>query len=235
MIKTYGCPSSNTSQLISKMSNSQEHKWSDIENLPRPDKLVWNMESHSRHLIEHEEVCIWSLVHLWINILIRAGFLRHELHKIQILLTPRRWQPASCVKIRVTSYSPDIEENLQWWSETEITLNSWERYPLIGYYFAKNIYFRPWADVIMFYAQARWLIAIPGWRKKTEENDNILKWTWVKTNDNLAHFFMFMLLGCNYIFFYLFQSGLLFILLCFHKYGKDSNRPAYSSVQFITK
>lgn len=33
-------------------------------------------------------------VHVWINILMQASFLKHEPHKIQISLPPPRWDPA---------------------------------------------------------------------------------------------------------------------------------------------
>lgn len=65
---------------------------------------------HFRHLYAHE-VCIWIPVHLWIYVLMQAGF-----HKYRCF-TDDSMQ--SCIKIKVTSYSPTE----QLYRQTEITLN----------------------------------------------------------------------------------------------------------------
>ena len=75
------------------------------------------------HLNEHEDVCIWSPVSLWIHTLMRAGFLKHELHQILISLASPTRQPAVLCEDESHVLQPWYRETLQWCSETEITLN----------------------------------------------------------------------------------------------------------------
>ncbi len=90
---------------------AHEHKWSDIENLPKPDKLVFetwdaipdtyvNMKKYAFGVLS-----IFGSTYLCEQVFSSMNYIKS---KYRSRLTDDSLQ--SCVKIKVTSYSPDIEK-----------------------------------------------------------------------------------------------------------------------------
>lgn len=74
---------------------AQNHKWSDVKNLPKPNKLVfetWNSISGN---------------YMNLSRFVQAGFPKYELHKIQISLPS---QTRAAVLCAAQTYISDIEE-----------------------------------------------------------------------------------------------------------------------------
>ncbi|KAJ8361740.1 hypothetical protein AAFF_G00429360 [Aldrovandia affinis] len=89
----------------------REHKWSDIENLPKPDKLVFetgnaipdtymNMKKYAFGVLS-----IFGSTYFCEQVFSSMNYIKS---KYCSRLTDDSLQ--SCVKIKVTSYSPDIEK-----------------------------------------------------------------------------------------------------------------------------
>ncbi|KAK9533216.1 hypothetical protein VZT92_008353 [Zoarces viviparus] len=90
---------------------AREHKWSDIENLPKPDKLVFetwnaipdtymNMKTYAFGVLS-----IFGSTYLCEQIFSSMNYIKS---KYRSRLTDDSLQ--SCLKLKVTSYSPDIEK-----------------------------------------------------------------------------------------------------------------------------
>jgi hypothetical protein len=90
---------------------AREHKWSEIENLPKPDKLVfetWNAIPETYHNIKKYAFGVLSIfgsTYLCEQIFSNMNYVKS---KYRSRLTDVSLQ--SCVKMKVTSYSPDIEK-----------------------------------------------------------------------------------------------------------------------------
>lgn len=96
----------------------KEHKWSDAENLPELEKLVFDTWSAiSEKYMNMKKYAFWSPVHLRLTILVRASFLKHELHKSPNIA------PASQVRASSQCHisQPRHRDHLQQTSETEVT------------------------------------------------------------------------------------------------------------------
>ena len=94
-----------------KATLAKEHKWSDIENLPKSDKLVFetwsaipdtymNMKKYAFGVLS-----IFGSTYLCEQVFSSMNFIKS---KYRSRLTNESLQ--SCVKIKVTSYSPDIRK-----------------------------------------------------------------------------------------------------------------------------
>lgn len=90
---------------------AQEHKWSDIENIPKTDKLVFetwnaipdtymNMKKYAFGVLS-----IFGSTYLCEQVFSSMNYIKS---KYRSRLTDDSLQ--SCVKIKVTSYSPNIEK-----------------------------------------------------------------------------------------------------------------------------
>lgn len=90
---------------------TQIHKWSDIENLPKPDELVFetwnaipdnyiNMKKYAFGVLS-----IFGSTYLCEQVFSSMNYIKS---KYRSRLTDESLQ--SCVKIKVKSYSPDIEK-----------------------------------------------------------------------------------------------------------------------------
>lgn len=73
-----------------KAQLAPSHKWSEIESLPTPEKLVYDTWNALPDSYRNMKTCIWSIIHLWINIPVRADIFKHELHQIKISHPPHR-------------------------------------------------------------------------------------------------------------------------------------------------
>jgi len=93
-----------------KATLAQNHKWSDIENLPRPDKLVFetwnnipdtyiNMKKYAFGVLS-----IFGSTYVCEQLFSTMNFVKNK-HRSR--LTDDSLQ--SCVKMKVTSYSPDLQ------------------------------------------------------------------------------------------------------------------------------
>lgn len=88
----------------------QNHKWSDIENLPKPDKLVfdtWNgIPENYMNMKKYAfgVMSIFGSTYLCEQVFSNMNYIKS---KYRSRLTDESLQ--SCVKIKVTFYSPDIE------------------------------------------------------------------------------------------------------------------------------
>ncbi|OCU00129.1 hypothetical protein XELAEV_18005914mg [Xenopus laevis] len=76
-----------------KATLAKEHKWNDVENLPKPDKLIF----------ETWILSIFGSTYLCEQVFSNMNFIKS---KYRSRLTDESLQ--SCMKIKVTSYSPDI-------------------------------------------------------------------------------------------------------------------------------
>ena len=90
---------------------AREHKWSEIENLPKPDKLVfetWNAIPETYQNIKNYAFGVLSIfgsTYLCEQIFSNMNYVKS---KYRSRLTDVSLQ--SCVKMKVTSYSPDIDK-----------------------------------------------------------------------------------------------------------------------------
>lgn len=94
-----------------KAQLAQSHKWSEIESLPTPEKLVYdtwnalpdtyrNMKTYAFGVLS-----IFGSTYLCKQIFSNMNYIKS---KYRTRLTDERLQ--SCVKIKVTSYMPDVEK-----------------------------------------------------------------------------------------------------------------------------
>ena len=92
-----------------KATLAQNHKWSDIENLPRPDKLVfetWNVPDTYMNMKTYTfgVLPIFGSTYVCEQLFSTMNYIKNK-HRSR--LTDDSLQ--SCVKMRVTSYSPDLQ------------------------------------------------------------------------------------------------------------------------------
>ncbi|KAJ8378470.1 hypothetical protein AAFF_G00239340 [Aldrovandia affinis] len=90
---------------------AREHKWSDIENLPKPDKFVfetWNAIPDTYMKMKKYAFGVLSVfgsTYFCEQVFSSMNYIKS---KYRSRLTDDSLQ--SCVKIKVTSYPPDIEK-----------------------------------------------------------------------------------------------------------------------------
>ncbi|KAK0146754.1 hypothetical protein N1851_013961 [Merluccius polli] len=84
--------------------HSKEHKWSDIDNLPKPDKLVFETWSAIPNTyINMKILSIFGSTYLCEQVFSSINIIKS---KYRSRLTNQSL--LSCLKMKVTSYSPDI-------------------------------------------------------------------------------------------------------------------------------
>ncbi|KAJ8395711.1 hypothetical protein AAFF_G00029480 [Aldrovandia affinis] len=89
---------------------AQNHKWSDIENLPRPDKLVfetWNAIPDTYINMKKYAFGVLSIFGSTYACEQLFSTMNYVKSKHRSRLTDDSLQ--SCVKMKVTSYSPDLQ------------------------------------------------------------------------------------------------------------------------------
>lgn len=74
-----------------KAQLAQSHKWSEIESLPTPEKLVYDTWTALPDSYRNMKTYAFGVLSIfWINIPVRADLLKHELHQIKISHPPQR-------------------------------------------------------------------------------------------------------------------------------------------------